>query len=93
MPTRFSIARRVASCAVFVGLVLGAHPTIVAAEETATLDPLVSTYAERQAIRDQYRGRIDVLTFNDEIGDGVALNQALTDALNAHVAQMQGTAR
>jgi hypothetical protein len=46
-------------------------------------DPRIDTYAKRQAIRDLYRGRIDVTTFNDELGDGVDLNQALADAMAA----------
>ena len=46
-------------------------------------DPRIDTYAKRQAIRDQYRGRIDEVTFNDELGDGVPLEQALADAIQA----------
>ena len=46
-------------------------------------DPRIDSYAKRQAIRDLYRGRIDVTTFNDELGDGVDLNQALADAMAA----------
>jgi hypothetical protein len=45
------------------------------------LDPRVDTYAKRQAIRDQYRGLINETTFNDELGDGVSLDQALADAM------------
>jgi hypothetical protein len=93
MPMRFSIARRMASGGLLIALFLGAHPSLAAAEEATTVDPRVSTYAERQAIRDQYRGQIDVLTFNDEVGDGVALDQALADALNAHRLQTPGIAR
>jgi hypothetical protein len=84
MYPRFSLARRAASCGLLVACLVSAQPNIVAAEQPATVDPRASTYAERQAIRDQYRGRIDDLTFNDEIGDGVPLEQALADALNAH---------
>jgi hypothetical protein len=43
-------------------------------------DPRVDTYARRQAIRDKYRGQINETTFNDELGDGVSLDQALADA-------------
>jgi hypothetical protein len=46
-------------------------------------DPRIDTYAKRQAIRDQYQGKIDVLTFNDELSDGVPLDQALSDAILA----------
>jgi hypothetical protein len=45
------------------------------------LDPRVDTYAKRQAIRDKYRGLINETTFNDGLGDGVSLDQALADAL------------
>jgi len=45
------------------------------------LDPRVDTYAKRQAIRDKYRGLINETTFNDELGDGVSLDQALADAM------------
>jgi hypothetical protein len=47
----------------------------------AMLDPRVDTYAKRQAIRDKYRGLINETTFNDELGDGVSLDQALADAM------------
>jgi len=45
------------------------------------LDPRVDTYAKRQAIRDKYRGLINETTLNDELGDGVSLDQALADAM------------
>ncbi|MBV8716034.1 MAG: hypothetical protein JO020_00375 [Chloroflexi bacterium] len=45
------------------------------------LDSRVDTYAKRQAIRDKYRGQINETTFNDELGDGVGLEQALADAM------------
>jgi hypothetical protein len=45
------------------------------------LDPRVDTYAKRQAIRDKYHGLINETTFNDELGDGVSLDQALADAM------------
>jgi hypothetical protein len=91
---RSSIARTVASCGLLAAIVASAHPPIAMAEQSATIDPRVSTYAERQAIRDQYRGQIDVLTFNDELGDGVPLEQALADALNAaHIASSRSVAR
>jgi hypothetical protein len=47
----------------------------------AMLDPRVDSYAKRQAIRDKYRGLINETTFNDELGDGVSLDQALADAM------------
>jgi hypothetical protein len=78
-----SVARTVTSCGLLAAILVSAHPPIAAAEQPAIVDPRVSTYAERQVIRDQYRGQIDVLTFNDELGDGVPLEQALADALNA----------
>ena len=45
------------------------------------VDPRVDTYPKRQAIRDKYRGLINETTFNDELGDGVSLDQALADAM------------
>jgi hypothetical protein len=45
------------------------------------LDPRVDSYAKRQAIRDKYRGLINETTFNDELVDGVSLDQALADAM------------
>jgi hypothetical protein len=92
MSTRFSILRRVTGCGMLVAIVLSAHP-VLAAEQPATVDPRVSTYAERQAIRDRYPNQLDNLTFNDELGDGVPLEQALADALNAHMLQIQSKAR
>jgi hypothetical protein len=47
----------------------------------AMLDPRVDTYAKRQAIRDKYLGLINETTFNDDLGDGVSLDQALADAM------------
>jgi hypothetical protein len=51
---------------------------------SAVTDPRISSYAKRQALRDQYRGQIDEVTFNDELGDGVPLETALNDALAAY---------
>ena len=85
MSTSFSIARRALTCGLLVAFVASVYTSSAAAEQPATLDPRVSTYAQRQAIRDQYRGQIDDLTFNDELGDGVPLEQALSDALTAHM--------
>jgi hypothetical protein len=48
-----------------------------------TSDTRIDSYAKRQAIRDKYRGQIDETTFNDELGDGVGLDQALQDAMAA----------
>jgi hypothetical protein len=92
MSTGFSIARRAINCGVLAALVASTYTSVAAAEQPATVDPRVGTYAQRESIREQYRGRIDNLTFNDEIGDGVPLDQALADALNAHV-QVEGRAR
>src|ERR1700730_2100680 len=44
------------------------------------VDPRINSYDKRQAIRDQYRGLIDEVTFNDELGDGVSLDVALAEA-------------
>jgi hypothetical protein len=61
-------------------------PTATAAQQAddhlgTMVDPRVDTYAKRQAIRDEYRGLINETTFNDELGDGVSLDQALADAM------------
>jgi hypothetical protein len=61
-------------------------PTATAAQRAddhlgTMVDPRVDTYAKRQAIRDKYRGLINETTFNDELGDGVSLDQALADAM------------
>ncbi len=94
MSTRLSIARRLIGCGLVVAVVASAFTQSAAAEQPATVDPRVSTYPERQAIRDQYRGQIDDLTFNDELGDGVPLEQALADALNAaHMPPAEGKTR
>jgi hypothetical protein len=68
---------------------LGSATLLNAAAAIAESAP-VSTYAERQAIRDQYRGRIDELTFNDELGDGVSVSQALADAIAAQTQSPHG---
>jgi hypothetical protein len=64
-------------------LVNGAGQTAPEPDMSAVTDPRIDSYAKRQAIRDQYRGRIDEVTFNDELGDGVSLDQALADAMQA----------
>jgi methionine-rich copper-binding protein CopC len=46
-------------------------------------DVRINTYRKRQAIRDQYQGKIDVLTFNFAIADGEGLESALKDAMDA----------
>ncbi|MBV9542852.1 MAG: copper resistance protein CopC [Chloroflexi bacterium] len=46
-------------------------------------DVRVNTYRKRQAIRDQYRGKIDELTFNLAIASGEGLENALKDAMAA----------
>jgi hypothetical protein len=59
----------------------GANPPQADDRLGTMLDPRVDTYAKRQAIRDKYRGLINETTFNDELGDGVSLDQALADAM------------
>jgi hypothetical protein len=62
-------------------------PTPPIAQEgnmSAVVDPRINSYAKRQAIRDQYRGQIDEVTFNDELGDGVPVETALADAIAAY---------
>ena len=44
-------------------------------------DPRLNTLSKRQAIRDQYRGRLDEATFNYLIGQGRSLDEALAAAL------------
>jgi methionine-rich copper-binding protein CopC len=46
-------------------------------------DVRVNTYCQRQAIRDQYRGQIDEKTFNFDLANGVGLEHALSDAMDA----------
>ena len=46
-------------------------------------DVRINTYRKRQAIRDQYRGKIDELTFNLAVADGEGLESALKDAMEA----------
>ena len=91
---------------VVIGPIGGAGNPAAATSATASIPPLagpqiapistssrVSTYAQRQAIRDQYRGQIDELTFNDELGDGVSLYQALADAIAARAAARPASVR
>ena len=58
-----------------------------------SVDLQASTYAQRQAIRDHYHGHIDELTFNDELGDGVGIYQALADAIAARTAAKPASTR
>jgi methionine-rich copper-binding protein CopC len=46
-------------------------------------DVRINTYRKRQAIRDQYKGKIDELTFNFAIANGEGLESALKDAMDA----------
>jgi methionine-rich copper-binding protein CopC len=46
-------------------------------------DVRLNTYCKRQAIRDKYRGQIDELTFNFDVADGVGLDNALAQAMEA----------
>jgi methionine-rich copper-binding protein CopC len=41
----------------------------------------VNTYCKRQAIRDQYKGRIDELVFNFDLSIGMGLESSLKDAM------------
>jgi methionine-rich copper-binding protein CopC len=44
-------------------------------------DSRVDTYCKRQAIRQKYAGRIDIVTFNEALADGEGLESALADAM------------
>jgi methionine-rich copper-binding protein CopC len=44
-------------------------------------DSRVDTYCKRQAIRDQYKGKISELTFNYDLSIGMGLESALKDAM------------
>lgn len=61
-----------------------ATPVAGEGDMSAVVDPRINSYAKRQAIRDQYRGQMDEVTFNDELGDGVPLETALADAIAAN---------
>jgi hypothetical protein len=68
------------------GAAASSRPTATAAQQAdnhlgTMLYPRVDSYAKRQAIRDRYRGLINETTFNDELGDGFSLDQALADAM------------
>jgi hypothetical protein len=67
-----------------------ASPPAATPLSPGAVDAPISTYAQQQAVRDGYRDRIDELTFNDELGDGVSLAQALVDAMAAHIAPQKG---
>jgi hypothetical protein len=41
----------------------------------------VNTYCKRQAIREQYKGKINELIFNFDLGIGMGLESALKDAM------------
>jgi methionine-rich copper-binding protein CopC len=45
-------------------------------------DARADTYCKRQAIRDQYYGKIDVLTFNYDLSIGMGLESSLKDAMS-----------
>jgi hypothetical protein len=44
-------------------------------------DARVDTYCKRQAIRDQYAGKINVVTFNYDLSIGMGLENSLKDAM------------
>jgi copper resistance protein C len=46
-------------------------------------DVRVNTYCKRQAVRDKFKGQIDEKTFNFDLADGVGLDNALADAMQA----------
>jgi copper resistance protein C len=46
-------------------------------------DVRVNTYCKRQAIRDKFKGQIDEKTFNFDLADGVGLDNALAEAMEA----------
>jgi len=50
---------------------------------TPGYDFRVDTYRKRQAIRDQYRGKIDEAVFNDRLAAGQGLEAALSGAMAA----------
>ena len=41
----------------------------------------VNTYCKRQAIRDQYKGKINELLFNYDLNIGMGLESSLKDAM------------
>ena len=44
-------------------------------------DARVNTYCKRQAIREQYKGKIDELLFNYDLSIGMGLESSLKDAM------------
>jgi copper resistance protein C len=46
-------------------------------------DVRINTYCKRQAIRDQYKGKISEVVFNELVADGVGLESALKEAMEA----------
>jgi methionine-rich copper-binding protein CopC len=46
-------------------------------------DVRVNTYCKRQAVREQYKGKIDENTFNELLAMGVGLDSALEEAMEA----------
>jgi hypothetical protein len=82
-------ARRLCAGLVLVATLGGAN--LLNASAAIAESAPVTTYAQRQVIRDQYRGRIDELTFNDELSDGVSVSQALADAIAAQTQSPRGT--
>src|SRR5262249_45019346 len=46
-------------------------------------DVRINTYCKRQAIRDQYKGKISEVVFNESVADGVGLDSALKEAMEA----------
>ncbi len=45
-------------------------------------DVRVNTYCKRQAIRDQYKGKINELVFNFDLSLGMGFESSLKDALS-----------
>jgi CopC domain len=46
-------------------------------------DVRLNTYCKRQGIREQYKGKIDENTFNELVAEGVGLESALAEAMEA----------
>lgn len=63
-----------------------ATPSTISTEDAITpgiQDPRLNTYRKRQAIRDQYRGKMDEAIFNQAVSNGVTLEAALAAAIAA----------
>jgi methionine-rich copper-binding protein CopC len=61
--------------------VVAAAPTINDPITPGIHDIRLNTYRKRQAIRDQYQGKIDEVVFNEAVADGEGLETALADSM------------